>query len=49
MGTTYRGKRTSSRQSRSNRLFTLGIGAAVCLLLVTYVPAFSLWLPGMFK
>ena len=21
----------------------------VCLLLVTYVPAFSLWLPGMFK
>lgn len=34
MGTTYRGKRTSSRQSRSNRLFTLGIGAAVCLLLV---------------
>jgi TRAP-type C4-dicarboxylate transport system permease large subunit len=21
----------------------------VCLLLVTYVPAFSLWLPGLFK
>ena len=34
MGTTYRGKRTSARQSRGSRLFTLGIGAAVCLLLV---------------
>ena len=22
---------------------------ALCLLLVTYVPAFSLWLPGLFK